>query len=126
MRPKSRKTTNTANRAPPQAVKSILVWKAKAVRASTTAAVTPTAIRTSDTSYMEQTEPMSHPSAKVNIPRKMKLCGLFLRTDGTQAKVMIIPKETITARIMIQLFSLAYTPTSGMKKNPMNAMVMVS
>lgn len=97
MKPANMKTTSTQSKAPPQAVKSILVCIANRVRAKTTPAVIPTAISTSFTSYVEQMAPISHPSHNVNSPRKIRLWGLFLLMEGTQTKASIMMMEKAMA-----------------------------
>merc|ERR1719411_503050 len=120
------KQMRTARRTPPIAVKSILVWKAKMVRPSVMAAQAPTAIITSSMSYLAVIVPSMNPSAKVKRPRKMKLCGVFLRTPSQQARVMMQTNRMTMARMYSQEFSAENLTTESILKMPMMAMVTTS
>ena len=112
---------------PPHPVKSILVWKAKMVRARVTAAVVPTAISTASTSYVVATIPSIKASntgqqgliiprrsytdiiLPVNMKRQMKLPGLFLLTPGQQTRAMMQAKVTPILIQTSQLFTSSVT-----------------
>ena len=95
--PAMKRMTRRAKKTPPQAVKSILVWNAKRVRARVTAQVIPTAMMTDSVSYLEAMQPRTTPSHAVKIPRKMKLCGVFLLTSAQQARVRM--QTIVTAQL---------------------------
>ena len=78
-------------------VKSILVWKAKMLRARTTVLVTPTAIMTSEILKWEATVPIMKPSAKVKTPRRMKLPGALRRmSSGQQGQISVNSTTKLT------------------------------
>ena len=83
-------------------VKSTFVWKAKMVRARTTALVTPTAIITSEMLKWEAKVPIMKPSARVKTPRRMKLPGVLRRmSSGQQGQISvnITTKATTNAKM---------------------------
>jgi len=103
-----------------------LVWKAKSVRARTTAAVNPTASSTSAASYRAVIVPSMNPSQQVKRPRNIMLWGLFLLTPGQQARMMRKTKDMTMATHTIHWLAAVNPLTESRKKRPMKAMVRTS
>ena len=99
------KMASMAQRMPPHAVKSILVWNAKSVRANVTPHVIPTAIRIADAEKWAHNVPNMKPSAMVKTERKMMLVGNFLRTPSQHAIPEINDKSYIPKSTFLQIFS---------------------
>ena len=92
MIPATKRIISKAHNIPPQAVKSIFVWKANKVNPKVTPQVMPTAIKTASASNLAAKEPNMNPSAAVNMPKKMMLVGNFRRTPSQQAMAMMQTK----------------------------------